>query len=129
MADWFNHRLGTIGNHLKDAQHNLDEKISAVTSCIQEVENMVANLEIVVTMTQENSKNTIATMNHTMQDMNLQADQHLVNVGKQLNHVTATISETWQYYESQIKSYCKQEEEYLKEIIAEVHQAKTWSTT
>jgi len=45
-------------------------------------------------MTQENSKKTIATMNHTMQDMNLQADQHLVNVGKQLNHVTATISET-----------------------------------
>ena len=116
MADRFNHRLGAIGNYLKDAQSSLDDKFSAITSRLQEVENMVVNLEKVLVITQEA---TMAKLHNTMHDMDIQVDKHLKTIGTQLNLVTTTISETCQFYESQIKSYCKQEEEDLKSTRAE----------
>jgi hypothetical protein len=108
MADCLNHRMGVIGNFhfLKDAQHHLDDKLTIINSHMQEVENMVTHLELV-----------LAIANH---DVNDQVDQHIKNMGTQLQHTTSTISETCQFYESRIKSYCTQEEEDLKDTIAKV---------
>jgi hypothetical protein len=120
MADRFNHRLGAIGNYLKDAQFHLDDKLSAVTSRIQEVENMVANLEKVVATNQVKSRASLTTLHQTMQDVDSQVDKHLKHVEIQLHSVSTTISETCQFYESQIKSFCKQDEEDLESTIAKV---------
>jgi hypothetical protein len=120
MADRFNHRLGAIGNYLKDAQFHLDDKLSAVTSRIQEVENMIANLEKVVATTQAKSRASLTTLHQTMQDVDSQVDKHLKHVEIQLHSVSTTISQTCQFYEYQLISFCQQEEEDLKSTIAEV---------
>lgn len=73
---------------------------------MQELENMVTHLELVLT-----------TANH---DVYNQLDQHIKTMETQFQHAISTISETCQFYESQIKSYCTKEEEDLKDTIAKV---------
>jgi hypothetical protein len=72
---------------------------------------MVVNLEKVLITSQETI---MENLNHTMHDIDIQVDKHLTTVATQLNLVTTNISETCQFYESQIKS-----EQDLKTTIAE----------
>jgi hypothetical protein len=119
MADRLNHRMGQIGNYLKDATLQLDDKIAEINTdiCVMEatVKQMDAKIENFAT-----SMDTI--VNDAQKHLNqarLQAEHHMNHVAQKMENMNTTLSETCQYFESKVKSYCKKEEEDLRETISE----------
>jgi hypothetical protein len=119
MADRLNHRMGQIGNYLKDAKIQLDDKIAKINTdiCVMEatVKQMEANIENFAT-----SMDTIViNAQKQLNQARIQAEHHMNPVEQKMENMNTTISETCQYFESQVKSYCKKEEEDLRETISE----------
>jgi F0F1-type ATP synthase membrane subunit b/b' len=111
--------MGQIGNYLKDATLQLDDKIAEINTdiCVMEatVKQMDAKIENFAT-----SMDTI--VNDAQKHLNqarLQAEHHMNHVAQKMENMNTTLSETCQYFESKVKSYCKKEEEDLRETISE----------
>jgi hypothetical protein len=119
MADRMNHRMGKIGNYLKDAKHHLDEKMKNINNEINRMETTVTQVEAKIDNFATTTDTIISNAYEQLSHLQQQNEQHLKAIEQKMANMSITISETCQYYESQIKSYCKQEEEEMKEAISE----------
>jgi hypothetical protein len=102
LADRFNHRLGNIGNYLKDAHTHIKERVSTVAEF---------NLETYAK---------IKEINNTMDAVQKDIQSHVNRLDTHKNETIIHIHDTCQYYESKIKLYCENKGADLKETITEI---------
>jgi hypothetical protein len=112
MADCFNHCLGALGNYQKDAQILLENKTADANSNKLNIKSKIANFNTVIKTVIQNSQ-------EKMQQIDSQVDSFFHAINECMDCVMISVSQSCEFYQSQIKPYSMEVEDTLKSGVEE----------